>query len=135
MSSIKGDISLRNGSGVMRRLLRAATICIASAVSVVMVAGLSACDGQVPKPVEVRSSQELPNVTMLQEKDIRLGLLRILERANDEKDVGLLSKAVSGPALDIRTSELTVACFASAACKNELQALGCCAFVPWCASS
>lgn len=111
MSSIKGDISLRNnsGSGVIRRLSRAATICIASAISVVMVAGLSACDGQVPKPVEVRSSQELPNVTMLQEKDIRLGLLRILERANDEKDVGLLSKVVSGPALDIRTSELTVA--------------------------
>ena len=63
----------------------------------------------MPKPAEARSNQELPNVTMLQEKDIRLGLLRTLEKANDEKDVDSLSQAVSGPALDIRTSELTIA--------------------------
>ena len=92
--------------GVLRNNIVTLIACV---VSTVMVTGLSACDGQVPKPAEVRSNQELPNLTMLQEKDIRLGLLRELEKANDEKDVDSLSKAVSGPALDIRTSELTIA--------------------------
>lgn len=109
MRNLNNYIREFNNGGIMRKTLRAASLCVASAVSVALVAGLSACDGQVPKPVEARSGQELPNVTMIQEKDIRLGLLRTLERANDEKDVNALPKAVSGPALDVRTSELVIA--------------------------
>lgn len=92
-----------------RALLHSLTVCAASVASVTMMLSLAACDGQAPKPSEVRSSQEFPNVTMLQEKDIRLGLLRTLERANDEKNVELLPQALSGPALDIRSSEITIA--------------------------
>ena len=108
MRNMNIDISRAN-SGKTQRAWRIAVAFVASAVSVVMVASLSACDGQVPKPAEVRSSQELPNVTMLQEKDIRLGLLRALEQANDEKNINALQHVVSGPALDVRTSELTIA--------------------------
>lgn len=93
----------------MKAALHSARVCVASAVSAMIVMSLAACDGQVPKPTEVRSSREMPNVTILQEKDIRLGVLRVLERANEEKDVSALFKAVSGPALDVRTSELTIA--------------------------
>lgn len=108
MRKISFDNCVRN-NGAIRRILRFTTSCVAILVSSTMVAGLSACDGQVPKPAEVRSTQELPNLTMIQEKDIRIGILREIERANEEKNVTALPSFISGPALDIRTSELTVA--------------------------
>ena len=109
MRNMNINIGESNGRN-SNKMFRTALTFVASVLSIFMVAGLSACDGQVPKPAaEVHSSQGSPNVTMLQEKDIRLGLLRTLERANDEKNVNMLPQAVSGPALDIRASELKIA--------------------------
>lgn len=82
---------------------------IAACLSVLCVTGLAACDGQVPKPLQARSVRELPDVSVIKEKDIRLGIVSALEQANSEKKADGLAEYVTGPALDIRSSELTIA--------------------------
>ncbi|WP_029600510.1 hypothetical protein [Gardnerella vaginalis] len=81
----------------------------ATIMSLIMCFALSACDGQVPKAAEGHSTKELPNVTSIREKDIRLRVLRSLERANEEKNSSNLDGYMSGPAMLVRTSELAIA--------------------------
>lgn len=95
---------------IMRKsIIRTFISIITSSLVFGVTLSLSACDGQVPKPVESQVLKEQPDVTMIKEKDIRLGILRALERANDEKKVEGLDSYLSGPELAVRTSELTVA--------------------------
>lgn len=105
-----GNISKNISKNIVSKaFFRTVTSALASSLVLSPVLCLSACDGQVPKPVESQTSKEQPDLTMIKEKDIRFRVLCALERANDEKNVDGLDEYLSGPALDVRTSELTVA--------------------------
>lgn len=83
--------------------LFAALMCVSTCFT------LCACNGQVPNTSEIHSSKEIPDVSEIKEKDIRLRVLRSLERANDEKNASNLFDYMSGPSLLVRTSELAIA--------------------------
>lgn len=82
---------------------------LAVLISMACVVGLSACEGQVPQPVESRAIKELPDLSVFKAKNIRLSILLGLERVNSEKNTKDLSLYASGPAFDVRNSELTIA--------------------------
>ncbi len=91
--------------GMFRKTVSCLSICLVSTMTL----SLTACNGQVPKPSEPHASKEIPDVTLFKEKDIRLGILRNLEKASETRNISDLNRYLSGPALDIRASELTVA--------------------------
>jgi hypothetical protein len=70
---------------------------------------LAACEGQVPQVATSTSSTQAPDLSQDQEKEIRGKILEVLNKANAAKDPSLLSSRVTGPQLQIRTSELKVA--------------------------
>lgn len=86
-----------------------ARFACASVVASAMCFTLCACEGQVPKAAEGSSVKELPDVTPIKEKDIRLRVLRSLEKANEEKNASNLAEYMSGPSALVRASELTIA--------------------------
>ena len=94
---------MRGYSRMLRRMVAALLACVAAV-------GLSACDGQPPS-VEASSSasQTGPDLTASQEKAIRRRILAGINAANDSRDAKGLDAYMSGPALTIRTSELSIA--------------------------
>lgn len=81
----------------------------AATLSVLMIAGLAACQGQVPIVQTSASSTETPDLTKAQEQKIRGEILDIVNKANEAKNTDGLDQRMSGPALDIRTSEINIA--------------------------
>ncbi|RBP97733.1 hypothetical protein CRD60_05340 [Bifidobacterium aemilianum] len=94
---------------------RGFTRMVASALTVLAAISLAACEGQVPKPdmtndeASTGQVKEQPDLTEAQEKRIRTGILETLDKANEAKDPSGLAGRVTGPALDVRTSELNIA--------------------------
>ncbi|MCH3975366.1 MAG: hypothetical protein LKF49_05065 [Bifidobacterium tibiigranuli] len=82
---------------------------IAVVLSVGMLTGLAACEGQVPVVQPSASSSATPDMSTAQEKKIRLATLKVIDDADAAKNVDLLPQRLSGPELDVRTSQLTVA--------------------------
>ncbi len=75
-----------------------------------MTVSLAACEGQLPTvsaPTESASAN--PDLTEDQEKEMRAALLKTIEDCNEQKNPANLGQAMSGPELEIRTSELQVA--------------------------
>lgn len=86
-----------------------ARFACASVIASAMCLTLCACEGQVPKAAEGSGVKELPDVTPIKEKDIRLRVLRSLEKANEEKNASNLAEYMSGPSALVRASELAIA--------------------------
>ena len=86
----------------------------ALALSLALLPWLSGCEGQVPqtRQTETQSTATAapaPNLTAAQEARIRKSIGTVLDQANASKDPAGLAQRVSGPQLEIRTSELTIA--------------------------
>ena len=86
----------------------------ALALFLALLPGLSGCEGQVPqtRQTETQSTATAapaPNLTAAQEARIRKSIGTVLDQANASKDPAGLAQRVSGPQLEIRTSELTIA--------------------------
>lgn len=82
----------------------------AALTTALMVVGLGACNGQVPSPSTGNaSSSAVPDVTQAQEKRIRTRILDTLSAANDARNTDDLGQVLTGPQLQIRTSEIDVA--------------------------
>lgn len=86
-----------------------ARFACASVIASAMCLTLCACEGQVPKAEEGSGVKEIPDVTPIKEKDIRLRVLRSLEKANEEKNASNLEEYMSGPSALVRASELAIA--------------------------
>lgn len=82
---------------------------IATALAMVTMVGASACGSQVPSPQTADSSVHTPDITAAQEKAIRKSILEVLAAADNAKSVDGLPARVTGPALEVRTSELSIA--------------------------
>lgn len=87
------------------------TAIMASAAAVCMTFGLGACEGQVPTVSGTISSEAAasPDLTETQEKKIRTQILETLDQANQDRNIDILPTIMSGPALQVRTSELITA--------------------------
>lgn len=82
----------------------------AAGLALCMCVTLGACEGQLPEPVQATASASAsPNLTTEQEKAIRKQLLEAIEQCNNAKSADGLDRAMSGPELEIRRSELAVA--------------------------
>jgi hypothetical protein len=81
---------------------------VAAALTMATLIGLTGCEGKVPQPESVKAG-ESPDLTQAQERKIRKETLALLDKADEAKSPEGLSERVTGPALDIRTSELTIA--------------------------
>lgn len=82
----------------------------AAVIALGMTVSLAACEGQLPTvsaPTESASAN--PDLTEDQEKEMRAALLKTIEDCNEQKNPANLGQAMSGPELEIRTSELQVA--------------------------
>lgn len=87
------------------------TAIMASVAAICMTVGLGACEGQVPT-VSSKSTSEAaasPDLTEAQEKKIRTQILKTLDQANQDHNTDILPTIMSGPALQVRTSELITA--------------------------
>lgn len=83
---------------------------LACCLSVAALMGMSACEGQVPKVA--RSSAppvQQPDLTPKQEEAVRAKIGQVLDKANGSKDPSGLEERVTGPQLQIRSSELAIA--------------------------
>lgn len=74
-----------------------------------MLVSLGACEGQVPKVATAESPARTPDLTVAQEKKIRNSILDVIDAANDSKSADGLSSRLTGPQLEVRTSELAIA--------------------------
>lgn len=89
---------------------RLTTAISAACACFALIIPLSACEGTLPSPaVATGEASASPDLTVEQEKEIRADLLSIINECNDQKNPEKLSQAMSGPELQIRTSELKVA--------------------------
>ena len=89
---------------------RTLTKLVTAALAVGMLIPLAACEGQVPKVPSVSSSETVePDLTQAQEKAIRNKILDVLEDANEAKNTDELSSRLTGPQLEVRTSEINIA--------------------------
>lgn len=80
------------------------------AVAGTLVVGLSGCEGFVPSPAQPDASQQhAPALTEAQEKKIESSILETITAADEAKDSAQLSSRVEGPALQVRSSQLTIA--------------------------
>ena len=89
-----------------KRTLTRITALIASAG---MLVSLAACEGQVPQVTSTSSEKTTPDLSTAQEKAIRNKTLDVLDAADNSKSADGLAERVTGPQLDVRTSELTIA--------------------------
>lgn len=91
------------------RTLAAATLAIVASVS------LAGCEGQIPQPSTNTtadtgtSTTATPDLTEAQEKAIRKAILDAYQAAGDSKNTDGLDSRVTGPALDIYSSRITIA--------------------------
>ena len=74
-----------------------------------MLVGLGACEGQVPSVPAVNSDKAEPDLTQAQEKAIRNNILDVIEQASESKNTDELPTRLTGPQLEVRTSEITIA--------------------------
>ncbi|WEV52756.1 hypothetical protein OZX74_01445 [Bifidobacterium sp. ESL0798] len=89
-----------------KKLLRALT---AVAIAAATLVGVAACGERPPKPQGAESSTQTPDITEAQEKAIRKATLDVLDASDNAKSPDGLSARVTGPALEVRTSELSIA--------------------------
>lgn len=89
-----------------KKLLKTLTAVVLSAATMV---GAAACGEQTPQPQGAQSSTQTPDITEAQEKAIRKTTLNILDASDKAKNPDGLSARVTGPALEVRTSELSIA--------------------------
>lgn len=84
---------------------------IAFSAAIMLTASLGACEGPLPAATTVQSQEQTatPVLTAQQEESIRARILEVIEQANTSRNTEGLSAVMSGPALAIRTSEITVA--------------------------
>ena len=83
-------------------------------VSVLVITGtLTACEGQIPQPLAGQESSSgstaSPDLTQGQEKRIRERILKAVQDATDAKSTNGLDQNMSGPALQIRSSQIAIA--------------------------
>ncbi|KAB7791060.1 hypothetical protein F7D09_0416 [Bifidobacterium leontopitheci] len=92
-----------------RRTMRRRLTC-ATAAALALMTMLSGCEGKVPKTAAptVKDS-EIIDVTVSRERQIRKNILDVLKQADETKDATGLAARVSGPQLQIRTSQLNIA--------------------------
>ena len=81
---------------------------VSFALAFAMMMPLTACEGQIPEPASAAQSAS-PDVSEAKEKKIRAEILDTLNKAYGEKNADELGVRVTGPALDIRSSEITIA--------------------------
>lgn len=83
---------------------------IAALAALGMLLPLSACEGKLPEASGSTTEMEsAPDLTEQQEKQIRANLLQIINECNNDKKTDRLAEAMSGPELQIRTSEIQIA--------------------------
>nr|WP_044084843.1 hypothetical protein [Bifidobacterium gallicum] len=83
-----------------------------AAVGAVLAMGISlaACEGELPKTTQASTdTQAIPDLTVEQEDAMRTKLMTVIERINDSKNLVNLAQAMTGPELQIRTSEIEIA--------------------------
>lgn len=79
-------------------------------ISFTVIFGLAACEGQVPKPAAISASPSAtPDMSEAQEKKIRNRILDVVDAANKAKSTDGLNARMTGPALEVRTSEINIA--------------------------
>ena len=83
-------------------------------VTAALVAGtlvsLGACEGRLPTvPSASSSATAEPDLTQEQEKAIRNKILDVIEKADESKNADELSTRLTGPQLEVRTSEISIA--------------------------
>ena len=83
-------------------------------ISVLAVSGtLAACEGQIPQPLAAQEtssdSTTSPDLTQGQEKRMRERILKAVRTATDAKSTNGLDQSMSGPALQIRSSQIAIA--------------------------
>ncbi len=88
-----------------QRIAAAAAALLACAMTV----GLAGCNGQPPVLATSSSSSETPDLSVAQERSIRHRILGGITKANKAKSTEGLDRYMSGPALAIRSSEITIA--------------------------
>lgn len=91
------------------RMRMAMTKTAAAVLCIGTLAGLSSCEGTLPKPSAPVNARQTPDLTQAQEQRTRQRILSALDKANESRDVEGLDAILSGPALQIRTSELSIA--------------------------
>ncbi|WEV72266.1 hypothetical protein [Bifidobacterium sp. ESL0790] len=91
-------------------MTRISTKIAAAGLAIVALFGMSGCQGSVPHPKSQSSSAaQSPDMTEAQEKKVRGDMLDVLDAADKAKSPDELSARLSGPALEVRTSELQIA--------------------------
>jgi hypothetical protein len=90
----------------LKKLMKA---LIAAALATTTMVGVAACGSRVSTPQATDSSAHAPDITEAQEKAIRKSVLDVLDAADSAKSPDGLSARVTGPALEVRTSELSIA--------------------------
>lgn len=98
----------------MKLSMQILTKLLAAFVSAGVMVSLGGCEGQVPKVQKSSSNSSsssigTPNLTTGQEAAIRKEIGQVLDKANESKDPAGLDDRVTGPQLQIRTSELEIA--------------------------
>ncbi|MBT1181710.1 hypothetical protein JS531_07015 [Bifidobacterium sp. CP2] len=85
------------------------TKAVAVMLSAGMLVALAGCEGQVPRPSAVSSAEQTPDLTQAQEKKIRGSILEVIDAANQSKSTDGLDARLTGPQLDVRSSEIAIA--------------------------
>ncbi|KFI69563.1 hypothetical protein [Bifidobacterium magnum] len=87
------------------------TVFAAALLVVGMGVSVSACEGELPQPKSDTSSaaSATPDLTEAQEKAMRESLLKTITEANNAKSTDVLPSVMSGPELQVRTSEIQIA--------------------------
>ena len=86
------------------------TTALAATMVCALTLGLAGCEGQVPQTVAPSvKDNEIIDVTVAQEKQIRGKILDVLNQANEAKSTDGLAARVSGSQLEIRTAQLNIA--------------------------
>ena len=86
------------------------TTALAATMVCALTLGLAGCEGQVPQTVAPSvKDNEIIDVTVAQEKQIRGKILDVLNQANEAKSADGLAARVSGSQLKIRTAQLNIA--------------------------
>ena len=89
------------------RIALRTTAAICALASLTAMAG---CDGPVPQmQATSTAAAKTPDLNVDQEAKIRASILDTLKKADDAKDPSQLAQSVEGPALAVRTSQLTAA--------------------------
>lgn len=83
-------------------------VCAALLSAGLAVTTLASCGNPVPA-IKVSTESPTPVLTEAQEQNIRKRILQTIKEADDAKNTDALKQVISGPELDVRTSQLTIA--------------------------